>query len=281
MSQIMLGGVEAGHAEQHGAPVAGPRGVTLVAIGLSLFIAAFAVAFRQRGWEYLAIAELNTYARHSLLLDRVAHAVTERALLQGVVFIGVLWYLWFDARRPEPRARMLTGVAAATMAGIVSRVLQLILPTHPRPLHTAELPLTLPFGVEPDALNHFNSFPSDHGAVWFALALVILRERTALGVATLVWAAIIDVARVYDLFHFPSDIVGSIGLAIVVVTLFDNAWTRRAAFCAIAFEEEHRAWFAMLAFVATFQIATLFDDVREIARGLARVILRHDPFLGG
>jgi hypothetical protein len=33
-------------------------------------------------------------------------------------------------------------------------------------------------------------------------------------------------------------------------------------------------------FVLTYQIATLFDDIREIGRGFASVFLHHDPFTG-
>jgi len=281
MSQLILGDAEPDRADVPGAPVFGFRGVTTLALGLSLFLVAAIVAFRQQAWEYQVISALNAYARRSRLLDRSMHALTARDLLQGVVFMAVIWYLWCGTKQPEARARILAGVAAAALAGFMSRFLQLCLPTHFRPLHAAGLNFVLPFGVEPDALNHFNSFPSDHGAVWFALAMVILRERTAFGIVAFAWAAIIDVARVYDLFHFPSDIVGSIGLAIVVVTLVDNIWTRRAAVHAITFEKAHRAWFYTLAFVTTYQIATLFDDVREIVRGFAAAVLPHDPFLGG
>jgi hypothetical protein len=36
-----------------------------------------------------------------------------------------------------------------------------------------------------------------------------------------------------------------------------------------------------LTFVITYQVATLFDDVRQIGRGFASVLLHHDPFGGG
>jgi hypothetical protein len=36
----------------------------------------------------------------------------------------------------------------------------------------------------------------------------------------------------------------------------------------------------MFAFLASYQIATLFDDIRQIGRGFASVVLHHDPFGG-
>jgi undecaprenyl-diphosphatase len=280
MSQFILGETQPGRVDPERTPVASSRVLTSLILGLAIFAASAVIAFRQQAWEYQAIAALNRYAGRSLLLDRAIHALTARDLLQGVVFIAAIWYLWYDTKNPAARTRLVSGITAATAAGIFSRVLQLCLPTHPRPLHAVGFNVTLPIGVEPDALNHFNSFPSDHGAVWFALALVILRERTVPGALALAWAAVIDAARVYDLFHFPSDIAGSIGLALIALTLFDGAWMRRVAAHVITFAERHPAWFAMAAFVMTYQLATLFDDVRQIARGFAGAVLPHDPFIG-
>jgi hypothetical protein len=42
------------------------------------------------------------------------------------------------------RARLLAGLAAAACAGFLSRVLQLVLPTHPRPLYTETLGFVMP-----------------------------------------------------------------------------------------------------------------------------------------
>jgi undecaprenyl-diphosphatase len=209
------------------------------------------------------------------------HALTTRDLLQGVIFVSLLWCLWFSTAEIANRARLLTGTVAAACSGIVSRVLQLVLPTHLRPLHTQALGFVLPVGVTPDALNHFNSFPSDHGAVFFALSFVIYRERRALGLAAFAWATVLDVARIYEGYHFPSDIVGSIGLALIMVSLFDSHRIHQMACRAIAWEHVRRAPFYLLAFLLTYQIATLFDDVREIGRGFASAAFHRDMFSGG
>ncbi len=250
-----------------------------LAIGAVLFTSCAAIAaVRQRAWEYPVIRAMNAYADRSALFDRLMHALTTRDLLQGVTFISVLWYLWFSTDNPSDRAGLVTGIVAASCAGIVSRVLQLVLPTHLRPLHTHALGFVLPVGVTPDALNHFNSFPSDHGAVFFALSFVIYRMQPRLGVIAFAWATVLDVARVYEGYHFPSDIVGSIGLGLVMVILFDSRGIHQAARRVIAWEPVRRAPFYMLAFLLTYQVATLFDDVRELGRGFARAALHKDIF---
>jgi hypothetical protein len=48
----------------------------------------------------------------------------------------------------------------------------------------------------------------------------------------------------------------------------------------MAFESDRRPWFYMLAFVFAYLVATLFDDVRELCRGMAAVLLHHDMFNG-
>ena len=222
---------------------------------------------------------MNAYAHRSVVVDRGIHALTSRDLLEGVPFVCLLWYLWFGTTNLPVRARLLTGTIAASCAGVASRLLQLALPTHLRPLHTTTLGFVLPFGVEPDALNHFNSFPSDHGAVFFGLALVVYLARPPLGVAAFAWAVIVDVARVYEGYHFPSDILGSLGLAVVFVSLSQGRWVCDAATRLLRKEQTAPALFYMFAFLICYQIATLFDDIREIGHGFASVVLHHP--LGG
>lgn len=249
--------------------------------GAVLFTAcAVVAAFRQQAWEYPMLRTVNAVANRSALLDRTIHALTSRDLLQGVVFVSLLWFLWFEGVDGGDRARLLTGTAAAALAGMASRVLQIVLPTHLRPLHTPSLDFVLPMGVEPGALNHYNSFPSDHGAVFFGLALVIYRIRPRLGVVAFIWALIVDTGRVYDGYHYPSDILGAVGLAMFVVSMAENRWCDHVARRLLLLEQTWRPLFYMFMFVLTYQIATLFDDIREIGRGFASVFLHHDPFTG-
>jgi undecaprenyl-diphosphatase len=196
------------------------------------------------------------------------------------VFVSLIWYLWFDTADDDVRARLLTGTFAASLAGVVSRLLQIVLSTHVRPLHTAALGFVMPMGVEPDTLNHFNSFPSDHGAVFFGLALVILRMQPRLGFPAIFWATVVDVGRIYEGYHYPSDVVGSVGLALIVVGLFDNRWFVHLAQRLLVLERTWRPTFYLFAFLLSYQIATLFDDVRQIGHGFARIVLHHDPFPG-
>jgi undecaprenyl-diphosphatase len=249
--------------------------------GAALFTAcAVIAAYPQQAWDDSILRALNAAANRSAFLDRGIHALTSVNLLQGVVFISLLWFLWFESIDGGNRVRLLTGTAAAALAGMASRGLQIVLPTHLRPLHTPSLHFVLPMGVDPGTLNHYDSFPSDHGAVFFAMALVIYRIRPRLGIMAFVWALVVDSGRIYDGYHYPSDILGSVGLAIFAVSMTENRWCDQLARRLLALEQTWKPLFYMLMFVITYQIATLFDDVREIGRGFASVFLHHDPFTG-
>jgi membrane-associated phospholipid phosphatase len=155
--------------------------------------------------------------------------------------------------------------------------MQLLLPSHLRPLHTPQLGFVLPLDVDPRALNHFSSFPSDHGAVFFGLSAIIYRINPKLGIAAFAWAVVIDVARVYEGYHFPSDIIGAAGIGLLMVQLSQVQPVQQLASRCLMLERSFRPAFYMVAFLATYQIASLFDDVRELGTGL----LHHGPLIGG
>ena len=74
--------------------------------------------------------------------------------------------------------------------------------------------------------------------------------------------------------------MGSIGLGLLAVSLFHNPSVHRLACRVVAVEQIHRSWFYPMAFLLTYQVATLFDDIRLIGRGLVSTVLQHDPFGG-
>jgi undecaprenyl-diphosphatase len=253
-----------------------------ISVSLLLFLVGAVIgALDQEQVDFPIVKFLNSFAHRSQLLDKSMHAMTTLVLLQGAVFIALIWYLWFAFADIEARGRLLAATLTAAIAGALSRVLQLVLPSHLRPLHTPQLDFVLPFDVDPNTLNHFNSFPSDHGVVFFGLSAMIYRLSPKLGIAAFVWATVIDVARVYDGYHFPSDIIGAAGLGLLMVHLSQSQPVQRLACRTLTLERRYRPAFYMFAFLATYQVATLFDDVRELGTLFAGVILHPDRFVGG
>ena len=116
---------------------------------------------------------LNKFVGKSRLLDGSVELISDKHILGGVLFVALLWLIWFKDKRDESRIRLFMGGVAAVLVGLLSRLLQLSLPFHVRPLYNADLKLTWPIGVGWGILNHWNSFPSDHASLLFALATLI------------------------------------------------------------------------------------------------------------
>jgi undecaprenyl-diphosphatase len=167
------------------------------------------------------------------------------------------------------------GGAAVALAGRLGRLLQLSLPFHVRPLYNTDLKLTWPIGVESGTLNHWNSFPSDHAALFFGLATLIWISDRRLGVFASFWAAITSSTRVYLGFHYPSDILGGEALGIFMVILFQRFPLPALVSRLLDWERKASSSFYAVAFITSYQAGTLFNDVRDIGHLLVQLLLRH------
>jgi undecaprenyl-diphosphatase len=107
----------------------------------------------------------------------------------------------------------------------------------------------------------------------FGLAATVWLVHRRLGIAAFIWTAIVDLGRVYELYHFPSDIVGGAALGVLVVCLAQNRLTLAAGEWGLCWLTRAPAWFYMTAFVFSYLVATLFDDLRTIGRGSARALV--------
>ncbi len=225
---------------------------------------------------------LNGFARHSVILDKTDVILTDMVFVNGGMFFLFLWWLWFrpGPRSEEDRAAALRIAIAICVAVALARGLQVFLPPRLRPLNDPDLGFVLPFGQEPGALEHWNSFPSDHAIVFFALATAIWRRHRGVGAFAFAWIAVLNaLTRVYAGFHYPSDVLGGALIGIVVMRLSEAPiFTRAAAVLAGRALLVERRWPALFycgAVALTYQFVTLFDEVRMIGRGMAAAVVGH------
>jgi len=112
---------------------------------------------------------------------------------------------------PRGRGIFLAGCLAAAVAAGLGLVLERTL-DRPRPfVALAFAPL---FAHAADS-----SFPSDHTLVGVALVGPLLWRRPRLGVVSVGWACLVGMARVAAGVHYPSDIVGSAALGLLLSLL--------------------------------------------------------------
>jgi undecaprenyl-diphosphatase len=216
----------------------------------------------------------NQFAGKHEILDRSIYFLADYYLASSMFFLAIICYLWFREQGHSHSARehIVAEFIGAAVAGPISRGLQLILNFHPRPLHDPSLAFRVPFGVDPAALNHWSSFPSDHAAVYFALATVIWLDSRRLGVAAWIWAALFCLARIYLGYHWPSDILGGALVGIVCVLIFRAFFPRAILSQALAWEQKRPGIFYACAFLACYLLGTLFNELRHLASSLVKAL---------
>jgi undecaprenyl-diphosphatase len=153
-----------------------------------------------------------------------------------------------------------------------------MLPFRERPMAVAALHFQRPYGAGNGGLIDWSSFPSDHATVFFSLAMSILFVWRAAGIVALSYVFLfISMPRVYLGFHYPTDILGGaligIALALIARAKLFCGWVRR--FIMPWLERSPGSFYACL-FILTFQIATIFQSMRYIARFIFSLLQPHN-----
>jgi membrane-associated phospholipid phosphatase len=169
------------------------------------------------------------------------------------------------------RARVLVGTLVSFGGGIISRLLQHKLPTHPRPFYDPALGFH-PSALATEPLNSWNSFPSDHAAVFGGLVAVICLAHPRLGIAAVICGIITEFARTYVGAHYPSDLIGGAALGFTIVWAAQASWAIALARRVVEWECSSPSLFYMCGFFITYQIATLFSDIRDITGGFSLLV---------
>ncbi len=259
-----------------------PAGIllhSLLALGVLLTVAL--LFFSAKAGQSSAIHEyldapvtlfINRFVSNDPAVNRAILKFAELPLITGDFLVALLWCFWFRNQNAGARAALFISIAGAVGSGVLSRVLQLLISFHPRPLHDQILGFRAPPGIDPTVLNHWSSFPSDHAAFLFALATVICLESAWFGVPALMSAAIGTLPRVYLGFHYPSDILGGAMLGVVGVLLNRRYVPVSMARPCLEWERRAPGLFYGAAVFMSFELASLFDGIREIGCGMMAVL---------
>ena len=155
--------------------------------------------------NYRVFDYINHLAGISPVVDKVGIVL---ASYMPLVFILWVAYLWFSGGK-EKRNIALFLVYAAVLGLLVNYAITKVY-FHPRPFMLHMGRLLIPHSPE-------TSFPSDHATFMLSIAVTALcfrKTRTA-GVALVVLGIVGGLARVFCGLHFPLDIAGSFGVALL------------------------------------------------------------------
>lgn len=206
------------------------------------------------------------------ILDWLAESADKLYLLKGDITIAAFWWFWFSGdaqQRAEYRRIVIATLLASFAAVIIARALTVFLPFRVRPLYDAASgyhPLSIHFQFTAE---DWSSFPSDHAAMWFALCYGLWRMSRILGVVAYVYSAIVVcLVRVYLGFHYPSDLLVGAIIGVAAGWVFLRLPLSSVITPTLALERAAPPLFYALAFMLTFEVATIFDNVRAIMHGM-------------
>jgi membrane-associated phospholipid phosphatase len=246
------------------------RCIVSAAILVASAIAAFSIP---EYCDYPVTRFLNSFASRSYLLDAASHALAKYNFFSGAVLVSLIWGCWFSSTDIQSRLNLFIGTIASALAGLLSRTTQIACPLRPRPFQDPALHLRLAYTVKANSLRKVHSsFTSDHAALYFALAEVIFSVNPPLGYLAFALAILLNLARLYLGFHYASDIIAGAAIGVLSVCIL-----QRAARAALASKWAKRLQhpppvFYMFAYFATYNIVTMFNDLRELGSELLNML---------
>ena len=217
-------------------------------------------------------------AMHSETLSHAVKVVADFYLFKGVLPIAMLCAIWFDTRkrRQWQREMVVATILSGLLALFIGRTLAHYLPFRQRPLYDPSLLLTFPIAATPEAvLRTWSSFPSDHAMLWAAVATGIFLVSRWMGVLALLQCVfLICFPRVYLGLHYPSDVLAGmiLGVGVTCVVTRKPIMARFAPAIVRLIDGYPNVSYAGL-FVILFELATTFDEPRELAQTIFRHVL--------
>ena len=197
-------------------------------------------------------------------------------LVKGGVIFTVLWWAW-ASRRPRARELVVCAILGSLVALLITRSIAFLLPFRPRPMFDPAIHFRAPPGWEGGGLIDWSAFPSDHAAVFVALAVGVWAVSRAAGLFGLAWTgAVILWPRLYLGIHRPTDLlVGAlIGFLSAKAVDAEPIQKRVGVMLDKAGERSPGLLHAVL-FLTSFEMAELFDGARRLAVFAVRVLRGH------
>ena len=225
------------------------------------------------------VHSVNRMARHSWLFDKALGTLANNILFTSGMITALFCYAWVrrSPQRERDRSFVLSGVVLTTMALVVARAMALLLPFRERPWVNGGTNFRAPFGEEVFPLIHWSSFPSDHAAMYFALATSLFLVSRKLGVFAYCHAIVfVCLPLLYFGYHYPTDLIAGALVGTGTASLAANGRVRGAiSDTGFRWRANSPGTFYPALYMCMLLTATQYDSVRSIAYGVWKAVKRH------
>ena len=179
----------------------------------------------------------------------------------------LILFLWFKkGEKKLHRPLIVLNIMGCFAAMFIARIMAKLLPFRMRPIHDPAVDMTMPIGLNEYYAKGMSSLPSDHAALFFALATGIYFLNKKLGIIAIIYALFfICIPRIYLGLHYPSDITAGALIGILMVVLV-HKWSLFSTINTgvFTFKKTYPSIFYALFFLITYQIADMFESARAI-----------------
>lgn len=219
---------------------------------------------------------VNGFSRNSNSFDYIIAHIIENNWVKGTPFVLALIFFWFQ-KSPKIKANrgfIIICLLSTFVSIVVARSMAILLPYRARPFINPDLHFVRPFGMTPEGLETWSSFPSDHAVLFFSLATCIFLISRKSGIIAYLYAFfVVCFPRIYFGLHYPTDIlIGAVIGVMITGILSTEKISRPVVQKVFNFSSKYTGLLYVLFTLMLFQIATIFEKTREIMHSLADLI---------
>lgn len=228
------------------------------------------------GFDGYIINSLHNLSANSTF-NNLMLLLVDNDLIKGGFVVSLLWYFWFQSDwNLNIKKKIITILISCIIAIAIGKALAEFLPFRMRPVLNPQLSFLFPFsGEQFPWLESHSSMPSDHAVLFFALATGIFLISKRIGILAFLYISLfVLLPRIYLGYHYPTDVLVGAGVGILMVLILSfQGICNRISTKVVELSFKYPGIFALLFFLLTFQIGTLFNSSRHIMKFLLTDIL--------